>query len=120
MFKVSINIRDNKGATNFAWSATTEDVPTRAALSRALSVQIQKAQDGAQRVIDGARIGRIRPTNLLTFDVKEYDGTWHDIEVMEQMSQLGNMRLFSKSNGTWRMNEFDQAIDWVLTTMGIE
>ncbi len=120
MFKVQIDIRDNKGATNFHWETTFDNDVTRPALVDAMQEQIAKAQRGAARVIAGARIGRIKPTNLVTFSVQEFDGYWQDIEVQEQLSQLGNMRLCSKSGGEWKYNDFYDAIDFVLITMGYE
>lgn len=120
MFKVQINIQDNRGANNFHWETSFDSDVTRAALVEAMQLQIHKAQRGAASVIGGARIGRIRPTNLVTFSVQEFDGFWHDIEVQEQLAQLGNMRLCSKSNGEWKYNDFEDAIDFVLITMGIE
>ena len=114
MFKVSINILDNTGNSNFQWEAMSDSLVSRDELADAMEQQFDKAQRGAQRVIDGAKIGRIKPTNRVVFSVQKFDDIWEEIPVAEQLAQLGNMRLFSKSSGEWKPNNFRASIDFVL------
>ena len=114
MYKVSISILRNDGTPNFHWEVTSEDTTTRTELADAMEVQFAKAQRGAQRVIDGAKIGRIKPTNRVMFQVQKFEDVWEEIPVAEQLAQLGNMRLFSKSCDEWKANNFRASIDFVL------
>lgn len=114
MYKVSISILRNDGTPNFHWEVTSEDNTTRTELADAMEVQFAKAQRGAQRVIDGAKIGRIKPTNRVVFQVQKFEDVWEEIPVAEQLAQLGNMRLFSKSSDEWKPNNFRASIDFVL------
>ena len=114
MYKVSISILRNDGTRNFHWEVTSDDTTTRDQLADAMECQFDKAQHGAQRVVDGAKIGRIKPTNRVVFSVQKFDDIWEEIPVAEQLAQLGNMRLFSKSGGEWRPNNFRASIDFVL------
>jgi|11_taG_2_1085331.scaffolds.fasta_scaffold35909_2 hypothetical protein len=114
MYKVSISILRNDGTRNFHWEVTSEDTTTRDQLADAMEQQFDKAQRGAQRVIDGAKIGRIKPTNRVVFSVQKFDDIWEEIPVAEQLAQLGNIRLFCKSSGAWKPNNFRASIDFVL------
>lgn len=117
MFKVSINILDNKGNSNFTWTAKSDADVSRTQLLEAMLSQFRKAQNGAAAVVNGARIGRIKPTNRVTFDVQKFGDTWESIPVAENMAQLGNQRLFSKSGDVWVPNDFTAAIEFVLDVL---
>lgn len=117
MFKVSINILDNKGNSNFTWTAKSDANVSRVELLDAMNAQFRKAQKGAARVVAGARIGRIKPTNCVTFDVQKFNDVWESIPVAENLAQLGNQRLFSKKGDAWVPNDFTAAIEFVLDVL---
>ena len=117
--KISITILDNKDNTNFTWSVSSEDFTSKAILNGMIE-QINKAQIASMHVLNGYKIGRIRPTNKVVFQVQKFDYLWEDIAVSEQLAQLGNMRLMSRGKDGYKPNDFTKAIEWVLSTMDIE
>ena len=89
-------------------------------LVKALGTNVNKAQIASMHVLNGYKIGRIRPTNKVVFQVQKFDDVWEDIAVSEQLAQLGNMRLMSRGKDGYKPNDFTKAIEWVLSTMDIE
>ena len=117
MFKVQISILDNKSNINFLWEISANETPTAKNLSDEMMRQIQKAQIAAANVANGAKIGRIRPTNIVQFKVHKFNEYWEEVQISERLSQLGNMRLMGKGADGWNFNDFKPSIDFVLDTL---
>ncbi len=117
MFKVQISILDNKSNVNFLWEISANETPTAKNLSDEMMRQIQKAQIAAANVANGAKIGRIRPTNIVQFKVHKFNEYWEEVQISERLSQLGNMRLMGKGADVWNFNDFKASIDFVLDTL---